>query len=70
MGLYFWVKDWMSRPALNPGPRLLLAPLSLAGWVYAQIQALRRWGYRRGWFPSMRAPVPVISVGNVTAGVR
>ena len=42
MGLYFWAKDWMSRPALNPGTRLLLAPLSLAGWVYAQIQALRR----------------------------
>ncbi|WP_145478044.1 tetraacyldisaccharide 4'-kinase [Stenotrophomonas rhizophila] len=40
----------------------LLAP------VYGAVVALRRALYRRGWFKRHALPVPVIVVGNVTAG--
>lgn len=40
----------------------LLAP------VYGAVVALRRALYRRGWFKHHALPVPVIVVGNVTAG--
>ncbi|MFI8717827.1 tetraacyldisaccharide 4'-kinase [Stenotrophomonas sp. NPDC077464] len=40
----------------------LLAP------VYGAVVALRRGLYRRGWFKRHALPVPVIVVGNVTAG--
>jgi tetraacyldisaccharide 4'-kinase len=43
-----------------------------ATWVaskpYALAMRLRRWGYRRGVLASHDSPVPVISVGNITAG--
>ncbi len=68
MGLYFWVKDILSRPAVGPVSRLLAAPLSGAGWAYGQAQALRRWAYRRGWLRSEHPGVPVVSVGNLTLG--
>ena len=47
------------------GGALLLLPLSL---VMALIVALRRLAYRAGILPSWRAPVPVVVVGNITAG--
>ena len=68
MGPYFWAKDILSRPSPGGASRVVLAPLALAGWVYGQVQALRRWGYRRGLLGSVRPSVPVVSVGNVTAG--
>ncbi|SQK74157.1 Tetraacyldisaccharide 4'-kinase [Tatumella ptyseos] len=46
------------------GWRLLL-PFSL---LYGAITAIIRWSYRRGWRKSWRAPVPVVVVGNLTAG--
>lgn len=46
------------------GWRLLL-PFSL---LYGGITALIRWSYRAGWRQSWRAPVPVVVVGNLTAG--
>lgn len=46
-------------------PWLLLAPFSL---LYAGIVRLRVALYRCGLMPVYRAPVPVISVGNLTAG--
>ena len=42
--------------------RCLLAPL------YAGVTALRRRAYRRGWRKRHSLPVPVIVVGNITAG--
>ncbi len=45
-----------------PLPARLLAP------VYGAATALRRWLYRRGWLRSRQVPVPVIVVGNITAG--
>jgi tetraacyldisaccharide 4'-kinase len=43
----------------------LLLPLSL---LYLLVSASRRWLYRMGWLPSTQLPVPVIVVGNITAG--
>lgn len=68
MGPYFWAKDLLSRPSAGGPAGVLLAPLALAGWVYGRVQAVRRQAYRRGWLPSVRVSVPVVSVGNVTAG--
>jgi len=43
----------------------LLAPLSLLYWL---ITACRRQGYRLGWLPSVKLPIPVVVVGNITVG--
>ncbi len=45
--------------------RRLLVPFAL---VWGCILKIRTWGYRTGIFHSAKAPVPVISVGNLTAG--
>lgn len=37
-------------------------------FLYAQVQRLRVWLYRSGWFRSHRLPGYVISVGNIEAG--
>ncbi len=44
---------------------ILLWPFSL---LYGAITALIRFSYRRGWRKSWRAPLPVVGVGNLTAG--
>ena len=44
---------------------LLLLPL---GWVYCLLMVLRRGLYRLRIFSSVRLPVPVIVVGNITVG--
>lgn len=43
----------------------LLWPLSL---LFRCIVAVRRLGYRKGWFKSVRLPVPVVVVGNIFVG--
>src|SRR5262245_49394186 len=43
----------------------LLTPLSV---VFAGAVGLRGWLYDRGWLPSRRLSVPVISVGNLSVG--
>ena len=40
-------------------------PLS---WLYRGVTALRRGLYRRGWLRSVQLPVPVVVIGNLTAG--
>lgn len=40
----------------------------LASKPYGLVMRVRRWGYRRGVLGSHDSPVPVISVGNITAG--
>lgn len=44
---------------------VLLLPFS---WLYGLITTLIRLSYRWGWRKSWRAPVPVVVVGNLTAG--
>lgn len=44
---------------------LILIPLS---WLFALLSSLRRWAYGRGLLASERLPVPVVVVGNITAG--
>ncbi|MEA5666570.1 tetraacyldisaccharide 4'-kinase [Stenotrophomonas sp. MH1] len=48
------------------------APVPLAARVvaplYGAVSGLRRWLYQRGWLRRRQVPVPVIVVGNITAG--
>ena len=44
---------------------LLLSPLSL---LFAIVSGLRRLAYRHGWLASVAVGVPVVIVGNITAG--
>ncbi|WP_109400836.1 tetraacyldisaccharide 4'-kinase [Proteus sp. TJ1640] len=44
---------------------ILLLPFS---WLYGVITLLRRFAYQKGWLASWKAPVPVVIVGNLTAG--
>ncbi len=48
--------------------RLLLAPLAPAAGLFGAAAATRRGLYRRGVLPSAKAPIPVISVGNLAVG--
>ncbi len=43
----------------------LLLPLS---WLYGLVSGLIRLSYKLGWQKAWRAPVPVVVVGNLTAG--
>ncbi|MEG3134164.1 tetraacyldisaccharide 4'-kinase [Rouxiella sp. T17] len=43
----------------------LLLPLS---WLYGFVSQMLRFSYQQGWKKSWRAPVPVVIVGNLTAG--
>ena len=43
----------------------LLLPLS---WLYGLVSAVIRLSYQLGWKKAWRAPVPVVVVGNLTAG--
>ena len=57
-----WLEwHWYRKTPLS----LLLLPLS---WLYCLLFLLRRWFYRLGIFPSVKLPVPVIVVGNITVG--
>ncbi|WP_313232996.1 tetraacyldisaccharide 4'-kinase [Stenotrophomonas acidaminiphila] len=53
---------WWYDGAPVPWTARLLAPL------YAAVAGLRRELYRRGWLRGRQVPVPVIVVGNITAG--
>lgn len=44
---------------------LALAPLS---WLYGTVAALRRLGYRQGWYRAERLPVPLVVIGNINVG--
>lgn len=48
--------------------RLLLGVLIPLGWLYGLVGLFRAALYRWGILPSFRASVPVLSVGNITAG--
>lgn len=64
------IEDFLNRCWYGQGPgcvlaRCVLAPFSL---LFGLLVAVRRWAYRRGWRVAERLPVPVVVVGNLTAG--
>lgn len=52
----------------GPAGRLLRAVLWTPGKAYGLAMRLRRMAYKHGLMASTRVPVPVISIGNLTAG--
>lgn len=48
--------------------RLLFLFGRLLSPFYSGVMRLRAWLYRRGWLPSEKMSVPVISIGNLTLG--
>ncbi|MBV1775016.1 tetraacyldisaccharide 4'-kinase [Burkholderiaceae bacterium DAT-1] len=48
--------------------RHTLWPLLPFSALFALLSGVRRFGFRLGWLKSTRLPVPVIVVGNITAG--
>lgn len=58
--------NWLVKTWYSPHPiRWLLAPLS---GLYRVISSIRKQCYQAGLFSRYQAPVPVIVVGNITAG--
>src|SRR5262245_36311272 len=49
-------------------PALQRGGLRLASVPYGWATRVRNWLYDRGWKGSVRVPVPVVSVGNLTLG--
>ncbi|MDQ3261600.1 MAG: tetraacyldisaccharide 4'-kinase, partial [Pseudomonadota bacterium] len=37
-------------------------------WLFRCVSGVRRFVFRQGWLKSVRLPVPVIVVGNITIG--
>lgn len=63
----------LHRQLVTSGPsgfiqRSFFSLLRCAGWLYEVIGVWRRELYRKGVLPVYRAPVPVISVGNLAVG--
>jgi tetraacyldisaccharide 4'-kinase len=67
----------MANPASSSEQRIVTAWYQKALWLWSLlpltalfriITALRRFGYRTGFFGSYRAAVPVVVVGNITVG--
>lgn len=61
-------RRFSNEPPQGPGERLLLALLRPFGQIYGLIMSLRARFYRSNILQSYRAPVPVISVGNLSVG--
>lgn len=62
MGLHQWIAaGWQKRGFTA----FLLLPLALP---FALSVNMRRLAYRRGWSSSVKLPVPVVVIGNITAG--
>jgi tetraacyldisaccharide 4'-kinase len=51
-----------------PHPTALSAALTPLAWLFGGIVAVRRLAYRQRWLRRVRLPVPVVVVGNITAG--
>lgn len=62
-----WVRRWWhgEAGALGHVADLALAPAEL---LYRGITAARNVGYTRGWLAAERAPMPVVSIGNLGVG--
>ena len=62
------IRKVMSGEHRGVGTALLRGVLSLASGPYAAVSGARRWAYRHSLLRSYWAPMPVISIGNITAG--
>ena len=61
-----WLERWLQQVWYGPGiAKWLLLPLSV---VYGLAVAVRRWMYSGGILKQVHLPVPVVVVGNLTAG--
>jgi tetraacyldisaccharide 4'-kinase len=63
-----WHRHWVEAGPAGPAERLLQLLLIPASWVYGRLLQLRDLLYRWGLMSSYRAPVPVVSVGNLAVG--
>jgi len=61
-------RNILSGQASGLGPALLRLSLSGLSWPYGAVVRVRNGLYSRGWLAVHAAEVPVISVGNLTAG--
>jgi tetraacyldisaccharide 4'-kinase len=61
----FCVRALHGRGTLGATLRTLLRP---ASWVYGGIGAMRRRAYGMGLLRTHKLPIPVLSIGNITAG--
>jgi tetraacyldisaccharide 4'-kinase len=52
----------------GPGPAFQRLGLWVLSLPYGAAVRLRNWAFDRGWRQTEQAPVPVVSVGNLTAG--
>lgn len=60
------MSEWLQRQWYKSGVwHLILVPLS---WLFLLLSSFRRLAYRLGIFNTVRLPVPVIVVGNITVG--
>jgi tetraacyldisaccharide 4'-kinase len=62
------LEEIISSPSNSMGSLLIKAGLWCVSQPYAAAVTLRNWAYDRGFKSSERVQVPVISVGNLTAG--
>ncbi|MBK6630639.1 MAG: tetraacyldisaccharide 4'-kinase [Betaproteobacteria bacterium] len=62
MDLKQWIEDGWPQRGLRSA---LLLPIAL---LFVLAVNLRRLAYRQGWLASIKLPVPVVVVGNITAG--
>ncbi len=60
-----WPRMWSDDARRFSPIRMVLCLASLA---YGRVTAVRNTLYDRGWFPSVRLPRPVVSIGNITVG--
>jgi tetraacyldisaccharide 4'-kinase len=58
----------VTRSWYAPHATALSVALRPLAWLFGGIVALRRFAYRQGWLRRVRLPVPVVVVGNITAG--
>ncbi|MCS5873886.1 tetraacyldisaccharide 4'-kinase [Klebsiella pneumoniae subsp. pneumoniae] len=54
--------------ASGPGNRRCGACCCRLSWLYGPVSGVIRLSYQLGWQKAWRAPVPVVVVGNLTAG--
>ena len=52
----------------DAGAKLLRCGLEVASWGYSSVMSLRNQAYQHHWLQIHKAPVPVISLGNLTTG--